>query len=87
MKNKIIVIVCFYWPFVFSCLQLQGVITYTMSENIAKTVAYLNVALVLGGIFFVKPYVETPSKTSRLWFIYFIMYYCFGLVAMGTSGF
>jgi len=53
----------------------------------AQMVAYSNLALILVGLVFIKEHVSTTSRTSRLWFIYYIMYYCFGILALGVSGF
>lgn len=85
--NKIIVSICFYWPFVCSCLQIQTLVSKFVSPSMAQLVAYSNLILIITGIFLFKKNVQTTSKTSRLWFIYYIIYYCFGLLATGVSGF
>ncbi|SDH58088.1 O-antigen ligase family protein [Winogradskyella thalassocola] len=85
--NKLIVYVCFYWPLVFSCLQLQGVIYKFSSSTISANIAYLNLGLIVAGIFMIRKHIEITSSTSRLWFIFYIMYYCFAILATGISGF
>ncbi|MBF8149560.1 hypothetical protein ITJ86_06600 [Winogradskyella sp. F6397] len=85
--NKLIVFTCFYWPFFFSCLQLQGYITYAISQSLAVNLAYINLGLIITGTVLFRNKINTTSKTSRLWIIYFIIYYCFGFLALGRNGF
>ncbi|MEO5991187.1 MAG: O-antigen ligase family protein [Ferruginibacter sp.] len=42
--------------------------------------------IVIGTILFQKN-VEFLSRTNRLWIFFYILYYCFGLLAVGISGF
>lgn len=85
--NKVIVFICFYWPLVSSCLQFQVVVSKFVSPSLAQIVAYSNLVLIIVGLVFIKEHVKTTSKTSRLWFIFYILYYCFGMLATGLSGF
>lgn len=85
--KKIIVSVCFYLPFVISCLNIQGLITRFVSYNLAQLIAYLNLALIAVGVLLFRNNIMTLSSTNRLWFIFYILYYCIGILASGISGF
>ena len=84
--NKLIVFICFYWPLFCSCLQLQGVI-FKFSVGLSQFVAYANLALIIVGIFLFRKNIRTTSSTNKLWFVFYIIYYCFGILAMGIMGF
>lgn len=85
--NKIFVIICFYVPLVISCLNIQGLITEFISQTMGQLVAYLNLALIVVGVFLFHKNIKSLSSTNRLWFIFYILYYSFGLLASGISGF
>ncbi|EDP69716.1 Secreted polysaccharide polymerase [Flavobacteriales bacterium ALC-1] len=85
--NKLIVFICFYWPLFSSCLQLQGVVYKVGGETMSQLFAYANLGLIVAGLFLFRKNIETTSTTSRLWFVFYIMYYCFGILATGLSGF
>ncbi len=85
--NRFLVYICFYWPFVNSCLQIQSVISKYASDSLTQMYAYSNLVLIVIGIALFRKNIETTSNTSRLWFIFYIMYYCFAILATGVSGF
>ncbi|MBC3846226.1 O-antigen ligase family protein [Winogradskyella echinorum] len=49
--------------------------------------AYANLGLIVAGLFLFRKNIETTSTTNRLWFVYYLIYYCFGILATGLSGF
>lgn len=85
--NKFLVSICFYFPLVSTCLNFQGLIGTFISFTIAQYIAYLNLGLIIIGIFLFNKNVKILSSTNRLWFIFYIIYYSFGLLATGVSGF
>jgi len=85
--NKFLISICFYFPLVFANLNFQGLIAIFISPAIAQFMAYLNLGLIIIGIFLFRDDVKTLSSTNRLWFIFYILYYSFGLLATGVSGF
>ncbi|WP_179019466.1 O-antigen ligase family protein [Winogradskyella forsetii] len=85
--SKFIVYICFYWPLFSSCLQLQGVVYKVAGETISQIYAYANLALILVGLFLFRKNIETISATNKWWFVFYTMYYCFGILATGISGF
>jgi O-antigen ligase len=85
--NRFIVIICFYLPLVISCLNLQALISQFISPSIAQLVAYLNLILIIIGVFLFRKNIKTLSTTNKLWFIFYILYYSFGILASGISGF
>lgn len=84
---KLLIFICFYWPLFFSCLQLQGIVTYTISENVGQLFAYLNVILIMVGVILYTKHIKKTSVTGRLWFIFYILYYSLGLLAISLNGF
>jgi O-antigen ligase len=58
-----------------------------VSESLAQFIAYFNLILIVTGIILFRENIKTLSNTNKLWFIYYILYYSFGLLATGISGF
>ncbi|WP_111625676.1 cation-translocating P-type ATPase [Gelidibacter algens] len=58
-----------------------------ISYNLAQFIAYFNLVLIIIGIFLFRKNIKTLSSTNRLWFVFYILYYSFGLLASGISGF
>jgi O-antigen ligase len=58
-----------------------------ISPAMAQLLAYGNLLLIILGIFLILQKTETKSKSSQLWFVYYILYYAFALLATGMSGF
>ncbi|OZV68532.1 O-antigen ligase family protein [Winogradskyella aurantia] len=85
--NKLIVSICFYVPLVISCLNLQAMVSKFIAPSLAQLIAYLNLTLIVTGLILFRNNVKTISKTARLWFVFYILYYSFGLLASGVSGF
>lgn len=79
--------ICFYTPLVISWLNIQGLISRFISPSLSQMVAYFNLFLLLLGIVLFRKNIGSISKTIGLWFIFFILYYSFGLLASGISGF
>lgn len=78
---KTLSIICFYIPFVFNVLNLQTFIAKFVSYSLGQISAYINVILVMLGIFlFIKEKRSFP-KIVNLWIVFFILYYCIGLIA------
>ncbi|MUU77189.1 O-antigen ligase family protein [Winogradskyella endarachnes] len=85
--NKLIVTICFYYPLVCSCLNIQATIGKFISPTIAQLMAYFNLVLIVLGIFLFRKNFKSLSKINRLWFIFYLLYYSFGLMATGVTGF
>jgi len=85
--NRLIVFICFYFPLFSSCLQLQGVVYRLGGETMSQLFAYANLGLIIIGLFLFRNKIETTSSTSRIWFIFYLVYYCFAILATGISGF
>ncbi|BAO77451.1 O-antigen ligase family protein [Winogradskyella sp. PG-2] len=85
--NKLIVSICFYFPVVSSCLNLQGTVSKFVSPVYAQIIAYFNLLLIFLGIFLFRNQVKHLSRTNKLWFIFYMLYYGFGLLGIGVSGF
>lgn len=50
-------------------------------------IAYSNVFLILLGIALLKKNIGPLSRTNKLWLTFYLMYYCFALLASGVNGF
>lgn len=85
--NKFIVIICFYVPLVIVSLNIQGVISKFISPEMAQLIAYLNIVLIITGSLLLLKGKDILSRTNRLWFIFYILYYSFGLLSTGMYGF
>ncbi len=85
--NKLLVYTCFYWPITSSTLNFQGLTNVLISNSLSQKLAYFNVLLILVGIFIVKKEPINFSKTNKIWLIFYIIYYCFALLASGILGF
>ena len=85
--NKLFVYICFYWPISCSALNIQGLINVFISTSLSQQLAYLNVILIIAGIFLIKKEPINFSKTNKLWLIFYIIYYSFALLASGIHGF
>ncbi|MBP1841703.1 O-antigen ligase family protein [Formosa algae] len=87
MKGKAIII-CFIWPLICACLNIQLLTGVFISIELSQLIAYSNVLLIMLGVFVIlKGSDGQLSKTASLWFVFYIMYYCFSLLASGVSGF
>lgn len=84
--NKLIVYLCFYWPIISSALNLQGFMNIFISVNISQRLAYLNVLLIIAGIFLIKKEPKNLSKTNKIWLMFYLLYYGFALLASGIHG-
>ena len=85
--NKLLVYICFYWPIASSVLNFQGLVNVFISNSLSQQLAYFNVLLILVGIFFIKKDRDNLSKTNKIWFVFYLLYYCFALLASGIHGF
>lgn len=85
--NRLVISICFYLPFAISCLNVQEIIANFVSISLAQIIAYLNLVLIITGVFLFRKNIQTLSSTNRLWFVFYILYYSFGLLASGVSGF
>ena len=81
------IIICFIWPLISSILGVQMLAGEFWSDDIAELIAYSNVLLILSGLFIIKNDIKTPSKTARFWFLFYLVFYSFGLLSTGLSGF
>jgi len=84
---KFTIIICFYVPLTIVCLNIQGLIANFVSVSLSQFVAYLNLLLILSGIFLFRQNIMTLSSTNKLWFVFYSLYYSFGILASGISGF
>lgn len=85
--KKAIIFICFYIPFISSCLNFQGFIRQFISVSISQTIAYFNILLIITGVFVFKKNIGTLSKTNNLWLIFYLIYYCFAILASAIHGF
>lgn len=85
--NKLLVFICFYWPLVSSVLNIQGFVNLFISVSLSQKLAYLNVLLIIAGIFLIKKHPVNFSKTNKIWIVYFIVYFSIGLLSSGIHGF
>lgn len=85
--NKFIVSICFYWPLFCSSLNIQNWVASFISINMAQVIAYSNVSLIILGVFLLKRNVGQLSQTNKIWLIFYLIYYCFALLASGINGF
>lgn len=85
--NRLIIYICFYWPLISSCLNIQGFVNLFISVDLSQKLAYLNVLLIIIGVFLIKKHPHTLSKTNKIWFIFYIVYYSIGLLSAGIHGF
>lgn len=72
---------CLLLPFIISALNLQNLAGLFFSDTILQLIAYLNLGLVIFGLFFFLKDKNKPSHTVILWFWFFTIYYTFGLLA------
>lgn len=86
MKKRIILI-CFVWPLISSCINVQLLVSTFVSVGISQLIAYSNILLIIIGIVLITPDKGKLSKTGRIWFFFYLLYYCFSLLASGISGF
>jgi hypothetical protein len=78
---KKLIIFFFVIPLIWSILNIQGFVTILVSSSAAQALAYLNLILVLVGIILYLKEKKEVSKTAKLWLLFFIFYYIFGLIA------
>lgn len=81
MKSNPIINLCFLIPFVFTTLNLQVLVTTFVSYVFAQIMAYGNLALIVLGIFLILKKKGQLSSTSRLWIIFYIMYFIIAIMA------
>lgn len=82
-----IVLFCFIFPLIFSLLNIQGFITLFVSNSIAQTFAYFNLVLLIIGIILEIKNTNNFSVSAKLWIIFYVLYYSFGLISTVFSGF
>ncbi|WP_282123442.1 O-antigen ligase family protein [Algibacter mikhailovii] len=85
--KKVAIIICFIWPLISSILGIQLLVGEFRILSNAEIVNYSNALLVLIGLFVIYKDIDTPSKTAGLWFIFYILFYGFGLLSVGLSNF
>jgi hypothetical protein len=73
-------IICFIIPFVFNALNLQGFLFIFFSDTMAQLFAYSVLFLILIGISLNIKQVGEVSNIAKLWFIFYLLYYCFALL-------
>lgn len=81
MKNKLLVNVCFLFPFVVTVLNAQVIVTYLVSSTLAQGIAYGNLCLILLGTGLIIKNRGKLSKTSGLWIVFYILYFLFAFLA------
>ncbi len=78
---KLIGKICLLLPFILSALNIQNLATLYLGESTIRNIAYLNLGLVILGMFFFLKERKKTSHTVILWFWFFGLYYTFGLLA------
>ncbi|WP_159023880.1 O-antigen ligase family protein [Formosa sp. L2A11] len=86
MKGKA-VIICFIWPLICACLNIQLLTGVFISLGVSQLIAYSNVLLIMLGVLVIMKDPGELSKTAKLWFVFYILYYSFSLLASGINGF
>lgn len=87
MKNKLIVHLCFLFPFVVTVLNAQVIVTYLVSSTLAQGIAYGNLGLILLGTSLVIKNRGELSKTSGLWIGFYVLYFLFAFLASAINYF
>src|SRR5690606_20733466 len=85
MKGKLYIHLCFLLPFVITVLNAQVLVTYFVSQSLAKLMAYGNMGLILLGTVLMLRERGEFSRTARLWIIFYILYFTFGILAGGLN--
>lgn len=83
MKSKLIVHLCFLVPLVITVLNAQVIVTYFVSQALAKFMAYANMGLILLGTALLLKARGELSKTASLWIVFYLIYFSFGILAGG----
>jgi O-antigen ligase len=80
MKN--IIYFCFLFPLISNILNLQAFIALFINDVIGLYFAYINLSLITLGILLLLNKTGPLSRTSKLWFFFYMFYYSFGILAM-----
>ncbi len=74
-------------PLISSCLNFQGFVRTFISVGISQKIAYFNILLLILGVFIFRKNSGPLSQTNKLWLVFYLIYYCFALLASGIHGF
>ena len=81
MSKRLLIHICFLVPFVTTVFNLQMLTTKLVSFVIAQMMAYGNLALLFLGIALIIRKHGNYSNTSKLWIIYYVIYFVFATLA------
>lgn len=81
MKKRHLINICFLVPFVITVFNIQGMIGLFISAPLAQLIAYNNLGLLVLGIALLIRNKGWLSGTARLWIIFYIIYFSFGILA------
>jgi len=80
MKN--LIYICFLFPLVASILNFHGFIFRYVHPYGGQFLAYFNLILIVLGSILQLRKIGVLSKTAKLWFVYYLFYFCFGFLGM-----
>lgn len=83
--TRFLIHICFLVPFVLTVFNLQVLITRLVSFVIAQVMAYGNLALLFLGIILMIPKRGKFSNTSKLWIIFYIIYFVIATMASAIN--
>lgn len=78
---KKIGVFCILFPFVFSAMNLQGFVSWYVSNSLGQVFAYANLGIIILGISILTKEKLNYSSTAKLWFLFYLFYYFFGLIS------
>lgn len=79
---KYLLHICFLFPLISSVLNIQGFFIIFLTDTLGVYLAYFNLALIALGIIIMLNKIGTTSSTAKMWFFFYMSYFCFGLTAM-----
>jgi len=85
MTKKLLIHICFLLPFVLTIFNAQVIISVLIYDAYAQIMAYANLALLAFGIIALSLNHGDLSRTSRLWIIFFFLYFTFATLASGIN--
>lgn len=78
---KFPIFIFFYFPLITNTLNVQGFISKFVSDTNAQIFAYLNILLLIVGIFYMIKKTGKFAFLIKLWIAFYLLYYSFALLA------
>lgn len=76
----------FYFPLALNLLNLQAFVSKFISASIAQLMAYINLGIIFLGILFILKKTKRFPRLVLMWFLFFLCYFTFGLLANAIHG-